>query len=337
MGPLISVIVPVYNVFPYFREAIESVINQKHENLEIIIIDDGSTDGSSELCDEYTFDSRVKVVHQENKGLSGARNTGLDLMTGDYVAFFDSDDIYYPEMICALLETIEKQNVDFATCGMEVCKSEGLLSKAQKLFEISPEKEAIISGQEALIALLSGKMNVSVCNKLYNKRIWEHLRFAEGQIYEDLLIMPKIIEKCEFIAVMPQVLMRYRWRKKSITNTKTIWNMQEYLSAQKMLEIYVRDVPEIFSEGCMRSLRENTLRGMIIYWAELRKKNIGEKEIAKIQDDIWKYAEENISCQQLRSRIVWWLFRNYPSMLLPLQAVYHKIIGLLNNNRGIIA
>ena len=105
---LVSVIVPVYNVLPYLRESLESVINQTYEDLEIIIVDDGSTDGSDVVCEEYAKDSRVKVIHQKNHGLSAARNVGLDLARGDYIAFLDSDDVYLPDMIQTMVEGIKK-------------------------------------------------------------------------------------------------------------------------------------------------------------------------------------------------------------------------------------
>ena len=95
MNELVSVIIPVFNVRPYLEEALDSVIHQSYENLEIIIINDGSNDGSGEICDEYAVkDKRIRVIHQENRGLSAARNAGLDCMTGDYVAFLDPDDAY---------------------------------------------------------------------------------------------------------------------------------------------------------------------------------------------------------------------------------------------------
>ena len=123
MGPLVSVIVPVYNVLPYLREALDSVINQTYKNLEILIVDDGSTDGSGEVCDEYLSDPRVIVIHQENKGLSGARNTGLDRMTGEYVAFIDSDDAFKPEMIERMLETITRNKAEMSICGYYACET----------------------------------------------------------------------------------------------------------------------------------------------------------------------------------------------------------------------
>ena len=124
MEPLVSVIIPVYNVVHYLREAIDSVINQTYKNLEIIIIDDGSTDGSSGVCDQYLSDPRITVIHQENRGLSGARNTGLSAITGEYVAFLDSDDAFYPGMIQTMIMEIKKNNADLAVCGFYAIRTD---------------------------------------------------------------------------------------------------------------------------------------------------------------------------------------------------------------------
>ena len=101
--PLVSVIIPVYNVEPYLKEALDSVLDQSYQNLEIILIDDGSTDRSGKICDDYSeTDDRIRVIHQENKGLSSARNKGLDLMHGELVAFLDPDDAYHPDYVSAM-------------------------------------------------------------------------------------------------------------------------------------------------------------------------------------------------------------------------------------------
>ena len=118
--PLISVIIPVYNVRHYLKEALDSVIFQTYRNLEIIIIDDGSTDGSREICDDYLDDSRVTVIHQKNKGLSAARNAGLDIMTGEYVAFLDSDDAYQSSFIEEMVNAIVREVADIVVCKYTV-------------------------------------------------------------------------------------------------------------------------------------------------------------------------------------------------------------------------
>lgn len=117
MFPLVSVIVPVYNVKPYLHESIESVLNHTYKNYELIIIDDGSTDGSELICDKYQKnDKRIRVIHQNNKGLSGARNTGLDVMHGDVVAFLDSDDAFLPDFLQVMVQTMISDNVDIVVC-----------------------------------------------------------------------------------------------------------------------------------------------------------------------------------------------------------------------------
>ena len=140
MEGLVSVIIPVYNVRPYLNEALDSVLDQSYENLEIIIIDDGSTDGSSELCDEYgKKDARICVIHQDNRGLSAARNAGLDHMTGDLVAFLDSDDAYDPEYILTMLSAMYPQNaafsepVDVVVCKYTVHYSTGEMKQRKRL------------------------------------------------------------------------------------------------------------------------------------------------------------------------------------------------------------
>ena len=116
--PLVSVIIPVYNVVPYLQQSIESVIKQTYTNLDIIIVDDGSTDGSGRTCDNYQkLDSRIIVIHQENRGLSGARNTGLDIAQGEYIAFLDPDDMMLPNMIEETVHNISRFDAGIAVCG----------------------------------------------------------------------------------------------------------------------------------------------------------------------------------------------------------------------------
>ena len=122
MEPLVSVIIPIYNVRPYLCEALDSVLRQTYRNLEILIIDDGSDDGSEEICDEYgKKDSRITVIHQKNRGLSAARNVGLNRMRGDYIAFLDPDDAFHPDMIRCLMEALQRNEAEIAVCGIIRC------------------------------------------------------------------------------------------------------------------------------------------------------------------------------------------------------------------------
>ena len=116
MGELISVIIPIYNVEAYLDECIASVIAQTYSNLEIILVDDGSPDNCPQMCDEWAAkDSRIRVIHKENGGLSDARNAGIDIATGEYIAFVDSDDWIVPEMYEKMLAALKTENA--ATCA----------------------------------------------------------------------------------------------------------------------------------------------------------------------------------------------------------------------------
>ena len=116
--PLISIIIPVYKVEPYLRKCLDSVVQQTYRNLEIILVDDGSPDSCGAICDEYaTKDERITVIHQENKGLSAARNAGLDIATGDYIQFVDSDDWIEPDALATVLSIAEDHHVDIVCFG----------------------------------------------------------------------------------------------------------------------------------------------------------------------------------------------------------------------------
>lgn len=123
----VSVIIPIYNAENYLKKCIESVLHQTLQGVEIILVDDGSTDGSGAICDQYSVFQNIKVLHQENKGLSAARNTGLDAATGDYVAFLDSDDYVDPEMYNEMYLTAKKENVDIVYCNYAVVKNDKIL------------------------------------------------------------------------------------------------------------------------------------------------------------------------------------------------------------------
>lgn len=181
MNPLISVIVPVYNVENYLEQCVESILHQTYENLEIILVDDGSTDQSGKLCDLYREkDSRIQVIHKENGGLSSARNAALDRMHGKYVSFVDGDDYISVQMLEVLYKGIEKYHARAAVCNMvlfEDGEKHGLQSYFNRVDSFSDDRRTIIRK-----ALTSSQ---SVCNKLFQSELFRSLRFPEGRIAED--------------------------------------------------------------------------------------------------------------------------------------------------------
>lgn len=183
--PLISVIVPVYNVEKYIEQCVDSVLNQTYKNLEIILIDDGSTDRSGEVCDEYKEkDDRVVVVHKQNGGLSSARNRGLEIMSGDIVSFVDSDDWIDARMYEDMVGFMIKNDVDIVYCCANKFDHKSIISKE---FGYYPDK-SLVDCDEVVEKILCDEISGHVWNKLYNKTCWENLTFPKDRLYEDLSI-----------------------------------------------------------------------------------------------------------------------------------------------------
>lgn len=183
MKEKISVIIPAYNVKPYIKKCVKSVINQSYKNLEIIIIDDGSTDGTSILCDELKkIDNRIIVLHQQNKGLSEARNAGLNIATGEWIAFLDSDDWVDAQMYERLLKLAQKYDADISSCSSRnVYRDMNTNEQDERERIFVFEREKIIEG------LITQEMiRYEVWNKLWKRDLIADTRFVPGQISEDV-------------------------------------------------------------------------------------------------------------------------------------------------------
>ena len=221
--PLISVIVPIYNVERYLEKCINSILHQTYRNLEVILVDDGSPDNCGKICDRYSDkDPRIKVIHKQNGGLSDARNKGIDVAEGEYLAFVDSDDAIMPEMIDKLYQRIVIDQSDMAFCGYkqvdqkgnilsEVCLPDYLLSGFDTLKE-SYEK--------------NGVLYTIACNKLIKRQLFQNIRFPVGKYNEDEFTLYRIIDQCKLISILRDPLYIYVQRDNSIT--------QESYSAKRL-------------------------------------------------------------------------------------------------------
>ncbi|MCR5729218.1 MAG: glycosyltransferase, partial [Ruminococcus sp.] len=246
---MVSVIIPVYNVRPFLCESLNSVINQTYKNIEIIIVDDGSTDGSGEICDEYQQkDERIIVIHQENKGLSAARNSGLDAMHGDIVAFLDSDDAFLPEFIQIMVSSMLKTSVDIVMCGYYSCHTENRMTVSCSYNQNTP-RHRIYSPNQVLNKMMKDEMNMFVWNKVYSSKLFSSLRFPSGYVYEDMLLLPLIIEKAKRILTINTALVFYRKRIDSISATFSEKSLRDWFYAIKEREKFVANrTPSVFSE-----------------------------------------------------------------------------------------
>lgn len=181
---LISVIIPIYNVQDYLRRCLDSIINQSYKNLEIILVNDGSLDNCGTICDEYEkVDERIKVIHKKNGGLSDARNAGLEIATGDYIGFVDSDDYITEDMYEFLLHNMEEENADISVCGYAIVNDRGIVSK-----NLSAQKY-VYDNKEAMRLLLGNRIKNYYWNKLYKKEFFDNFRLPVGKAFEDTYTM----------------------------------------------------------------------------------------------------------------------------------------------------
>ena len=193
----ISVIVPVYNMETYLGRCVDSILAQTYENIEVILVDDGSSDASPALCDRYAeADARVKVVHKQNGGLSSARNAGLDAATGDYIGFVDSDDYISPDMYRILAARLEEGDCEIANTMYVRVNEAGETSPSRVPHSTDEDITALQFSRELM--LHTG--DVSVCTKLFRAEIFDGVRFLEGKLNEDLLFMLDVLARVRKIA-----------------------------------------------------------------------------------------------------------------------------------------
>ncbi len=263
MSSLISIIIPVYNVKDYLEKCLHSVCGQTYRNLEIIVVDDGSTDGSGEICDRFAqTDSRIKVIHQLNSGQSCARNKGLSIAQGKYIGFVDSDDWVEPDMYEFLCRLLEDNDADISVCAhyiertatTEVRYSSGMLTS--------------FSGAEAVRAVIDDKrVRNYLWDKLYKRELFDEIRFPEGQIFEDMAVSYRILHKAHRVVMQDCPKYHYLQREGSTTLTKQydsrkdhLWFLRMYEQAKFAQENNIWDeVPRYVHKSGMRVLRKMLL------------------------------------------------------------------------------
>lgn len=228
--PLLSVIVPVYKVEPWLERCVDSIRIQTYQNLEIILVDDGSPDQCGVICDRLASeDRRILVIHRENGGLSAARNTGLDACHGEYIGFVDSDDVIHPEMYTRLYAHLCSFGTLLAFCQTRVFYDENIF------FPPLEEKVSCFSRDEILVKSLSSQIWFSAVTKLYHKSLFEGLRYPEGRTNEDFPVTIQVFDRCDRIAVDFNQLYAYCKRDGSITMTPSYRNaFDQIISAEQV-------------------------------------------------------------------------------------------------------
>ena len=238
MSDLVSIIIPVYNAETYLQRCVSSLLGQTYKQIEIILVNDGSSDNSGKLCEEYSkIDDRIKVIHKENGGAATARNKGLDEARGKYICFVDSDDYVSCEYIETLYNLLVENNADIAQCDyLLTFKGDSQI----------PKKEKVVSNYTGMEMLKRFQIEndfriklVVVWNKIYKREIFDDIRFPEGIIYEDEAIIPKILFKAKRITYTTEKLYAYFMSENSVMRSEFSLKRLDYLTAiQERISFY---------------------------------------------------------------------------------------------------
>lgn len=240
-NPKISIIIAAYNVAEYLPECLNSVVSQTYDNFEAIIVDDGSTDATSKICDDYAKQYPIfRVIHQKNQGLSAVRNRGIKESSGEYLAFVDGDDCLDAYYLEKLLAAIIHHHADIAVCGFKTFPTTAI--------ELPPI--ATMTGAQAVIKLLTEQENYQIVtwNKLYRKTLFQNINFPIGKIHEDSLTTYKLFAAATKVTSVTEPLYQYRTRQGSIMDKVKLENrLQIKLEAALEAKNYFQDNPKLFA------------------------------------------------------------------------------------------
>lgn len=285
MKKLVSVIVPVYNVEKYLERCIESIIHQSYRNLEIILVDDGSTDNSGMICDKYKEkDKRIIVIHKKNGGLSDARNAGIKIFTGECVTFIDSDDYVSSNMIMSMLDVLEKTSSKLVQC--EFIKGQDQFYKFKKV-----GKYTVYNRKNAFE---DRKVHVCVCGKLYERSLIREKYFPTGKINEDEFYTYKCIYEAEKIAVMRDKMYYYFQQPDSIMHKRRPYLNMDILTAyDERIDFFLQKKEERLT---ILSIKEKCIREVLLY--ARAKGCLDEVEKRKYLKKMFKHDYEKIRHQK---------------------------------------
>lgn len=229
--PLISIIVPIYNVEKYLEKCVKSITAQTYRNTEIVLVDDGSPDNCGKLADDLAkTDQRIRVIHKVNGGLSSARNAGIDVAQGDYIGFVDSDDTIEPFMYEKLFSLLQKENTKLSVCAVNYVYEDGKVLRKKSI-----GRNVTFDFCRAIIEMnLHRYFDMGAWSKLYHRSLFEDIRFPVGKLSEDYYIMYKIFDKAQRISYLDVPCYNYLQRKNSITHSEKINHDHENAAYEQM-------------------------------------------------------------------------------------------------------
>ena len=331
--PLISVIVPIYGVEKYLEQCLDSILNQTYRQLEIILIDDGSPDRCGEICDQYARqDHRIKVIHQTNQGLSAARNAGMDIATGEYISFIDSDDYIAPHFYEKLLEGFQNHPEAKVTACQIFKDEEGEISPLNSKW--GHEYPTIYTSRWCQDAIL-GKINVCVWNKLYQAELLKEIRFRKGRIVEDVLFMydflPICINQQALLLLLPDYLYYYRIRQGSICRCSNPILPESIRCRKEIAESCRTEYPD-FS----RAVNRLANREIIYFNGQLELNKEWKRKYATTFRPLLKQIpfSEIIGYKvSINSKIAQFVIRLYPAAYPVLRKIKRKLSNILYRHK----
>jgi len=249
---LVSIIVPVYKVEKFLSACVESLRNQTYEALEIILVDDGSPDGCGEMCDEYASqDPRIRVIHKQNGGLSDARNAGLQVATGDYILFVDSDDLVAENHILRLMELARQEQADIVACDFAEIEEDAV---GMPQHRSEPAAPVVLTRDEAVKAWLYRRhYGVSAWAKLYARDCVSGILFPEGKLHEDVGTTYKMFLRAHKVVYINEKLYGYRQRRGSIVNSSFDPRRMAYLDfTREIMDVMRSEYPQYYEASVSR-------------------------------------------------------------------------------------
>lgn len=326
MSNKISVIVPVYNVEKYLDECVASICGQTYSDLEIFLVDDGSTDGSGAVCDKWKeADARIVVIHQENGGLSAARNAGLKMAKGKYLAFVDSDDRIAPDMYEKLMADMVEKDSDIAICAYQVIEEDGRERPARV-----EDMAAGVYTPEQIVCGLYGNMRIRTAmvvahNKLYRKEIFEGVEYPVGKVHEDAYLIHELLLKSQRISVIRDRLYFYRIRSGSIMRSEAIVKKSFLFYALKRR---LEDCAAAgFQESTIRLIAENCVDTGIRFWLMLAEnERMSDEDLKNYYRDVLEVLHRYGGQGYVKQKLVRRMFDRHPKLLLRVYTIYksHK-------------
>ena len=306
--PLISVIVPIYNVEDYLTKCLDSIVSQTYDNFEVILVDDGSTDQCPRMCDEYKErNSRFKVIHKSNGGVSSARNKGLDIAEGEYVLFVDSDDWLEPNMLEVLASTATETDADIVVC--EHYNNTYNTETRSTISRNTYEKKVLVDNDDIFMHILapSPRIRFEVWNKLYKREIIGKTRFKEGQIYEDVSFQKEIFERVKKLVHIDCALYNYRTVRPG--NTVSSFDKKR-LCKLNDLDEYIKTFKQKGRTDIARIYQEYAAESVIdLYRTAVKKKKLDKDTRTILKRKFNEYFRED-GCRSIRHVV----FRISPSM-----------------------